>query len=258
MKRFCLVVVVFAFLPLFQNAVIGQEEIDLEKVEKAKDQIAGLYGDLRIVDGKIQFFEDIEVNEREYLSLKDRFGIWESNNQSYVLEEEEISKKYESYRNLQYELEKKMDSLKADKEKQDKIQKVASKFVEYQSQMQSLERQGNKCQENKRIDSLNMIKNKASDCFSQSSAFYMGNQEMVDENDSIKLLWNDINDINSRIKDMNIVPIKWGDLVFKIVIVCAALFFGINLIAQKIKMKKMTQITVDNHRKKKEENMPSI
>lgn len=123
MKRFCLVVVVFAFLPLFQNAVIGQEEIDLEKVEKAKDQIAGLYGDLRIVDGKIQFFEDIEVNEREYLSLKDRFGIWESNNQSYVLEEEEISKKYESYRNLQYELEKKMDSLKADKENKTKYKR---------------------------------------------------------------------------------------------------------------------------------------
>ena len=94
----------------------------------------------------------------------------------------------------------------------------------------------------------------------EASVEYGANRELFEESEELTRIWKSTKETYNRISALEIaVKPSYYDLIFKIVIVVAVVFFIINMISQKIKMKKLQQMSkLQNKVKKTEEDLPSI
>lgn len=240
-------------LCLLVKPCIAQEEYVMEELETYYKELVDF--DKKIDSTNVENYETrFEINKKfgescinEYMEL--------------IRSDKGLKKLYEKYIDLQTSLEKRMKELKEQKVKKELKEKLTSKFQGYLDQLEAMENQGLKLVENKRIDSLEMVKKDAIDCYQKALVDYGSNRNDIEEDKEMNALWSEIEQVNKRITALSIVPAKFqitGDAIFKICIALVAVILGVTTITSRVKMNKMQKPQKPKKPKKQEEDIPSI
>lgn len=278
MKKKFSVCLLFGFLALFMPVtVMAQDDL----AEMVTDEMNSYYKDLVKLDQQIVTAEDAERLENRY---KNQLKLVESCYNDYT-EIFRYDKKlygiYENYTDLYQQLGKRIEEFKAEQAKQERLDKLSGKLNRYLETLTELEQAGNRCVANKKLDSLNLVKQSAKECYiDEATVDYGANRDFIDEDEELTKTWKKIKDTYSRIDTLEIVksPINL-DMILKIVGIFAALVLTVTMISSKIKAAKLAKPKIPNmpnmpnmpnvpkvpkkkglfgRRKKKEEDLPSI
>lgn len=259
MKKYICISLLLGILALFMpKTTMAQDDI----AAMVTEEMTSYYKDLVKLDQQIETAEDAERLENRY---KNQLKLVESCYSDYTeifRYDKKLYAVYENYTDLYLQLGKRIDELKAEKAKQERIDKLTVKLNRYLEQLTELEEAGNRCVSNKRLDSLNLIKKQAQDCFvDEATVEYGANRDFIDEDEDLAKQWKQIKDTYTRITSLEIVksPIDLT-MILEIVGILAAVVIIITMISSKIKAAKLTKPKKEKPAKKKkeEEELPSI
>jgi len=198
--RFLLLALLVALMPLRSMA---QDE---ELVEFVRQELNGYYKDLTKFDQQVVTAEDAEQYESR---IKNHIKLVEScyNDYSELFRyEKKLYAIYDNYIALHTQLCKRMEDLKAEKAKQEQIDKLNTKLNRYLELLTELQVAGNRCVENKRIDSLSIIKKQAEECYvGEATIEYGANRDFIDEDENLSATWKKIKDTYTQISALEVV-----------------------------------------------------
>ncbi|MGP1447534.1 MAG: hypothetical protein ACTTKO_08465 [Candidatus Limimorpha sp.] len=225
------------------------------------EELTSYYKELVSYDRQIVTVEDAERLETRYKTHIKLVESCYNDNSEFIRYDKKLQKIYENYMDLYQQIGKRIEELKAESSRRDKIEKLTVKFQRHLDAMVRLEEKGKHYVAEKLNDSLKIVKQKANEQFvEEASVEYGANRELFEESEELTRIWKSTKETYNRISALEIaVKPSYYDLIFKIVIVVAVVFFIINMISQKIKMKKLQQMSkLQNKVKKTEEDLPSI
>ena len=259
MKKYLSIALLFGFLAFFvPMRTVAQDDI----AAMVTEEMTSYYKDLVKLDQQIVTAEDAERLENRY---KNQLKLVESCYSDYTeifRYDKKLYAVYEDYTDLYQQLGKRIEELKADKAKQERLDKLVVKLNRYQETLTELEEAGNRCVENKRLDSLNLIKKQAQECFiDEATVDYGANRDFIDEDEELSKQWKQIKDTYSRISALEIVksPINLT-MILEIVGILAAVVLIFTTISAKIKAAQLTkpQKEPKKPKTKPDEQLPSI
>ena len=256
MKKYISILFVVGLLSCFMpQPCLAQDEI----TEYVADELKGFYKELDKMGRQIDTTKNVEKYETEFKARHQLVESWYNINSEVIFSEKSLQTKYIQYTSLYEQILKRIEEKKAEKAKEEKIQKLTAKFNGFLQEMNTMEEKGNLYVANKRIDSLKIIKDKANDCFNRATMEYGKSQELVDDEEDLSTLWMRIRETNSRISNMEVVksPIDIKTILM-IVGILAGVTMIITMISSKVKSVKMTKVPKVKKEKKKEEDIPSI
>ncbi len=258
MKKYLCISLLLGVLAFFMpNTAVAQDDVYLDMVT---EEMTSYYKELVKLDQQIETAEDAERLENRY---KNQLKLVEScynDNTEYFRYDKKLYAVYENYTDLYQQLGKRIEELKAEKAKQERLDKLTVKLNRYLEQLTELEEAGNRCVGNKRLDSLNLIKKQAQECFvDEATVDYGANRDFIDEDEDLTKQWKQIKDTYSRISALEIVksPVDLT-MILEIVGILAAVVLIVTMISTKIKAAKLTKPKKEKPAKKKEEELPSI
>ena len=259
MKKYLSIAFLLGFLTLFMPVrTMAQDDI----AAMVTEEMTSYYKDLVKLDQQIVTAEDAERYENRY---KNQLKLVESCYSDYTeifRYDKKLYAVYEDYTDLYQQLGKRIEELKAEKAKQERLDKLVVKLNRYQETLAELEVAGNRCVENKRLDSLNLIKKQAQECFiDEATVDYGANRDFIDEDEELSKQWKQIKDTYSRISALEIVksPVDLT-MILEIVGILAAVVLIFTTISAKIKAAKLTRPPKEpkKPKNKKDEELPSI
>ena len=256
MRKYISILFVVGLLSCFMpQPCLAQDEI----TEYVADELKGFYKELDKMGRQIDTTKNVEKYETEFKARHQLVESWYNINSEVIFSEKSLQTKYIQYTSLYEQILKRIEEKKAEKAKEEKIQKLTAKFNGFLQEMNTMEEKGNLYVANKRIDSLKIIKDKANDCFNRATMEYGKSQELVDDDEDLSTLWMRIRETNSRISNMEVVksPIDIKTILM-IVGILAGVTMIITMISSKVKSVKMTKVPKVKKEKKKEEDIPSI
>lgn len=224
------------------------------------EEMTSYYKDLVKLDQLIVTAEDAERYENRY---KNQLKLVESCYNDYTeifRYDKKLYAVYENYTDLYQQLGKRIEGLKAEKAKQERTSKLTIKLNRYLETLAELEEAGNRAVNNKRVDSLKIVKQQAQECYvDEATVDYGANRDFIEEDENLSKQWKQIKETYSRISAMEIVksPVDMT-LILEIVGIIAAVALIVNMIATKIRASKLTKPTKEPKKPKKEEELPSI
>ncbi|MBO6026742.1 MAG: hypothetical protein J6P73_05800 [Bacteroidales bacterium] len=258
MKKLLSISLLFGLLALFVPVTsVAQDDI----AEFVMDEMNSYYKDLIKLDQQIVTAEDAEQYENRY---KNQIKLVESCYSDYTeifRYDKKLYAVYENYTDLYQQLGKRIDGLKTEKAKQERIDKLTVKLNRYLEQLTELEAAGNRSVSNKRLDSLNIVKKQAEECYVEEATLdYGANRDFIDEDEELSRQWRKIKDTYSRISTMEIVKSPFDmTFILEIVGVIAALVLIVNIISTKVKAARALKPKIPkSEKKKKNEEIPSI
>lgn len=233
---------------------------DEEMADFVKGELDSYYKEIVKLDKQIETAEDAERYETR---VKNHLKLVESCYSDYsevIRYDKKLYAMYEKYTDFHQELVKRMDALKAEKEWQEKYDKINTKLNRYMSRLSELEEAGNRSIANKRLDSLNIIKKQAEECYvDEAMVDYGANRDFIEEDEELAVLWKKLKDTYGRISNMQIVKTSIDMVtILEIVGIIAAVVLIFTMISSKIKAAKIGKPDKEKKPKKKEEDIPSI
>ena len=227
--------------------------------DMVRQELDGYYKELVKLDKQIVTADDAERFETRY---KNQIKLVESCYNDYTelfRYDKKLYALYDNYTDLYQQLGKRIEELKADKVKQERIEKLNTKFNRYLEHLAELEEAGNLCVENKRLDSLNLIKKQAQECYvEEATVEYGANRDFIDEDENLSASWKKIKDTYTRISTLEVIksPISL-ELILEIVGIIAAVVLIVTMISSKVKAAKAMKPQKPK-KPKPDENLPSI
>ena len=180
------------------------------------------------------FFEPRKTFIAEYSTL---YSIWSDIKQI----RDDIDEKIEVLKKKQ-ELKKTLTILRED------LELTCTQYKILISQFQNLDQM----KRNPASDTLAKLKNRDAELFNEYSIQKTQHKELIAQEPTVDSLCDFIEASHKTISEAkDIEKIKWGDIIFKVTLVLAVLFFIINLIVSKAKLKKQLN-------GKKNKHIPSI
>ena len=233
---------------------------DDEMADFVKGEFESYYKEIVKLDKQIETAEDAERLETR---VKNHLKLVESCYSDYsevIRYDKKLYALYEKYTDFHQELTKRMETLKEEKVRQEKFDKINTKLNRYMSDLCELEEAGNRCIANKRIDSLNIIKKQAEECFvDQAMVDYGANRDFIEEDEELSVLWKKVKDTYGRISNMQIIKTSIDMVtILEIVGVIAAVVLIVTMISSIVKAAKIGKPQKEKKSKKKEEDIPSI
>lgn len=261
MKRlFSIVFALAAFVLLTPSGMMAQDEV----VAYVADELNTYYKELQQYDKQIKTAEDAERFESRYKAHSKLMESCYNDYSDVIRYEKKLRTIYENYNDLYEQLGKRIEELKNEKAKQERTEKVTNKLTRYLDHLTELEEAGNRCVTNKRLDSLNIIKKQAQECYvEEATVEYGANRDFIDEDENLSQIWKKIKDTYSRISILEIVKSPFNmTLVLEIVGILAAIALIVNMVSNKVKaakskIDKVPKIKKEK-KKKQEEELPSI
>ncbi len=254
MRKFISILFVVGLLSCFMpRPCRAQDEI----TEYVAEELKNFHKDLEKMGKAIDTASRLEQYETEFKARHRLVESWYQINSEVIFSEKSLQMKYIQYISLYDQILKRIEEKKAEKTKQEKIQKLSVKLNGFLQEMTTMEEQGNRVVAKKRNDSLKLVKDKANDCLNRATVEYGKNQELIDDEDDLSTLWMGIKDTGSRISNLEVAksPIDMKNILM-IVGILAGITLIITLISNKVKAAKSTK--VPKIKKKKEEDLPSI
>ena len=258
MKKFfgicCLLGIMALLMPLRS---VAQDDI----ADFVKEEMNSYYKDLVKLDNQIVTAEDAERLENRF---KNQLKLVESCYNDYTeifRYDRKLYSLYEEYTDLYQQIGKRIDDLKAEKTKQERVDKLNVKLNRYMETLTALEQAGNRYVNNKRLDSLNIVKKQAEECYvEEATVDYGANRDFIDEDEALSQQWRKIKETYSRISALEIVKSKIDmTFILEIVGVIAALVLIVNIISTKVKAAKALKPKMPKkERNRKDPELPSI
>lgn len=266
MRKYVSILFIVGLLSCFMpKPCLAQDEI----TEYVAEELKNFYKDLEKMGKRIDTAKNVEMYETEFKARHQLVESWYNINSEVIFSEKDLQMKYIQYTTLYESIQKRLDEKKAEKVKQEKIQKITVKLNGFLQELTVMEEQGNRYVANKRIDSLKLVKEKANDCFNRANIEYGKSQELIDEEEDLEDIWVSIKESNSRISKLEVIKGFWDKIDMKLILMVVGILAGLTLtitmISNKVKAAKMSAVSkVDKikkktSRKKKEpEDVPSI
>lgn len=274
MKKILSVCFLLGFLAFITPVTVeAQDEI----AAMVTEEMTSYYKDLVKLDQQIVTAEDAERLENRY---KNQLKLVESCYNEYTeifRYDRKLFGVYENYTDLYQQLGKRIEDLKAEKAKQERLDKLTVKLNRYTETLAELEEAGNRCVANKKNDSLRLIKKQAQECIDEANIEYGANRDFIDEDENLSKQWKQLKDTNTRISAMQEAKNLFSlENILKVVGIFAAVVLSVSMISSKIKAAKLAKPKMPNMpnmpnvpnapkvkkklfgRKKKEEDLPSI
>lgn len=260
MKKILSVCLLAVSLALFMPVrALAQDEII--EVTLALEEMNEYYEELKTYDQLIKTVEDAEYYETEYTNhIMNVEGCYKANSEFFRYDKR-LMAVYNSYKDLYKQIGKRIEDLKAEKQKQEQIEKLTVKLNRYETTLTELEQKANRYVENKQADSLAMIKKEAAECYNAEAAVDYGiNRDFIDEDENLSQTWKRIKETNSRISTMEVPPSLFSmTFILEIVGILAAVVLIVTMISNKIKAAKLINPKKKEEKKPKEEPpTPSI
>lgn len=233
---------------------------DEDMADFVKGEFDSYYKEIVKLDKQIVTAEDAERYETR---VKNHLKLVESCYSDYsevIRYDKKLYAMYEKYTDFHQELTKRMEALKEEKERQEKFDKISTKLNRYMVTLAELEEAGNRSIANKRLDSLNIIKKQAEECYvDQAMVDYGANRDFIEEDEELSVLWKKLKDTYGRISNMQIIKTSIDMVtILEIVGIIAAVVLIFTMISSKIKAAKIGKPQKEKKPKKKEEDIPSI
>ena len=258
MKKFFAIFYLFGLMALLTPMKsVAQDDL----VDFVKDEMNSYYKDLVKLDQQIVTAEDAERLENRYKNQNKLVESCYSDYTEIFRYDRKLYSLYEDYTDLYQQVGKRIEELKAEKSRKERVDKLNVKLNRYLDQLTELEATGNRCISNKRLDSLNIVKKQAEECYVEEATIdYGANRDFIDEDENLSQQWRKIKETYSRISAMEIVKSKIDmTFILEIVGVIAALVLIINIISTKIKAAKALKPKLPKkERNRKDPELPSI
>ena len=226
-----------------------------DSVKEVKKALIGYEARLSEIDQSLINYDYCEIYSRNYDECVEFTEYLYETNKSIILENPALSKIWFNIKDLRRDIDEKMVVFKREQETENLRRDLRMEFSQISSQYDQLVVSYQQLDQMKRKaghDTLQSLKKRDSEIFGKYSSKKIQNENIIAEDSSLKSLCNHIETLHKTINEANdIETIKWGDVIFKVTIMAALLFFLINLIVSKKKLKNQLN-------GKKNKHIPSI
>ena len=250
-KSFILVLLIGVAMSL-----CAQTNVSLIDIKKEMNE---LYQELAQLDQAINSINAVGRYETKYLSHR---NLMESCFNAYSAEirenKEMLYTIYENYQTLYANIGKKISIYKERDNIRIETERVKAKLVKFESDMNNLFPKAKDFCEHKKNDSLEKTKSSANTIFNNALGLQASNQSLFDENVALETIMNSISKTHDEINSLTIKKSKFGDILFKIIMVVGMVLMAGNIVSSKIKMMNAMKPSVktpkiENKNKKEEE-----
>ena len=226
-----------------------------DSVREVKQALIDYEARLSKIDQYLMNYDDCAIYSRNYDECVEFTDYLYEANKPMILENAALSKIWFNIKDLRRDIDEKMVVFKREQETENMKRDLRMEFSQISSQYDQLVVSYQQLDQIKRKaghDTLQSLKKRDSEMFGKYSSKKLQNESIIAEDSSLKSLCNHIETLHKTINEANdIETIKWGDVIFKVTIVAALLFFLINLIVSKKKLKNQLN-------GKKNKHIPSI
>ena len=226
-----------------------------DSVREVKQALIDYETRLSKIDQYLMTYDDCTIYSRNYDECVEFTDYLYEANKPMILENAALSKIWFNIKDLRRDIDEKMVVFKREQETENLRRDLRMEFSQISSQYDQLVVSYQQLDQMKRKaghDTLQSLKKRDSEIFGKYSSKKIQNENIIAEDSSLKSLCNHIETLHKTINEANdIETIKWGDVIFKVTIMAALLFFLINLIVSKKKLKNQLN-------GKKNKHIPSI
>ena len=244
MKNRLQFLLVFLILTVYAQAGAVAQMSMRDSLKNAVRELTALQERIADIDDKITNYTDYEVYSSEYRDFCTEADYYYEGHQSFIMsQKEKLFSIWSKISDLREALEEKISNLEQENQKKELLEKLGGEFGEVKAQYEQLLQSFKKIPSMKRnpsADTLALLKKKDSELYPVFSAKKAQPEvkELVAQNPPLDSVSNFIETAHKTISEAeDIEKIKWGDIIFKVTLVSAVLFFLINLIASKKKLK---------------------
>ena len=238
--------ILFAFFSLTVLVHSGLEaQMSMrDSLRDAVRELTSLQEQLVRIDEKITTYSDYEVYSSDYRDFCMQADYYYQGHQPFIMSQKE--KLFSIWSNIvdrREAIDEKISNLEQENQRQMMLNDLNNEFLGVKMQYEQL-LQGVQIipsmKRNPSADTLALIKKKDSELYPTFSAkkSQQDVKDLIAQNPSLDSTCNFIETAHKAISEAkDIEKIKWGDIIFKVTLVTAVLFFLINLIVSKKKLK---------------------
>ena len=235
------------------HGIVAQSSYD-DSIRAAKSELMHFEARLKTIDTCLKTYLDCDLYSRNYDECIERIDYLYESNKPMILENADLSKLWFNVRDLRKDIEEKMVDLKRMQEMEEQKKKLQEEFHQIALEYDQLATRFHLLGQMKKKaahDTLKSLKCRETDLYNEYSINKTPNKDIIAQDPSLDSLCEHIETVHNTISHADIETNNWGEIVFKVTIMAAVLFFLINLIVSKKKLK--------NHMNgKKSKQIPSL
>ena len=200
--------------------------------------IHDLESDLNKLNADLQTYDDIAVYDYSFQEAGNRVRSFAA----LVSKEDPLYDSYNSCNLLYYQIQKRIDELKADHQRKQDYDALMNRLQNSIADLSSLKEQGDRYVQAKEQDSLLIVKKKASRIYVKATGETESKKQLVDNDPAFQKLMESIEEYNEEIEALE-CPNKtqFYEMGFRIIMVGMVLVLVLNMLKTKIKAKKLAK-----------------
>lgn len=237
MKKIISILSLFVLMAFAPKMLLCQEQDSIQQMELEMN-LAELQQDLDQLSDAINTYDDIELYDYEMQEVGNRV-------KAFAVLIGKDNPQYDAYdqcnRSL-YQIQKRIDALKEDYNHQKNYESLMGLFQNTIAQLSTYKEQGEQYIDDRKADSLVIIKKKAGNVYRKASTEAATQKDMVNNDETLSQLWDSIEEYNETIENMECSSMnKLYELIFRVVMVVAVLLLVFNMLQSKLKAAKMAK-----------------
>ena len=227
-----------------------------DSIRMIKNELISYESRLKDIDQGLTAYRDCDLYSRNYRDCVAQMEAFYQENKSLILlQNKALTEIWSRILDLREDIDEKMVALEREKEveehKRELYQELSETSLRY-DQLNGSYQQLGQMKKKAAHDTLVSLKKRDSELYQEYFSKKTQNEDFIDQDPSLESLCNHIETFHKTISEAkDIETIKWGDVIFKVTIMAALLFFLINLIVSKKKLKNQLN-------GKKNKHIPSI
>jgi hypothetical protein len=227
-----------------------------DSIKLIKKELLTYESRLKAIDEGVVTYTDCDLYSSNYRDCVAQMNAFFEENKSLILlQNKALSDIWSRIQDLKEDIDEKMAVFERERElekqKRELYQELSVISLRYDQWDASFQQLG-QMKKKAAHDTLLSLKKRDSEMYMEYSSKKMQNKDIIAQDPSLESMCNHIETLHKTISEAkDIETIKWGDLIFKVTIMAALLFFLINLIVSKKKLKNQLN-------GKKNKHIPSI
>lgn len=227
-----------------------------DSIKLIKNQLLAYESRLNAIEEGLVTYTDCDLYSSNYRDCVEQMNAFYEDNKSLILlQNKTLSEIWSRIQDLREDIDEKMMVLEREKEAekqrrelQQDLSEISLQYDQWNASFQQLGQMKKKVAR----DTLQSLKKRDLDLFARYSSKKLQNEDIIAQDPSLEYMCNHIETLHKTISEAkDIETVKWGDIIFKVIIIAAVLFFLINLIVSKKNLKNQLN-------GKKNKHIPSI
>lgn len=256
MKRniFIQLFAVFLLLLSLPSQAVTQTRF-ADSIKAVKKQLSSYKTDFESLNTAFETDENLEKNLSLYNDCCEKLQIYFDDRKSFITEYNTLYSIWSDIKQIRTDIDDKIETLEKAEERQNTLTKLNQDLEQIDKEYQDLIQrfQGlSQLKRNPASDTLDLLKNRDTELYTEYFSLKTRYKDLIEQEPSMNSKCTTIETSHRIISETpKIEKIKWSDIIFKISLLAAVLFFLINLIVSKKKLK-------DQMGGKKKKQIPTI